>query len=356
MIIHKLNLKKGFIALTPEDEDDLWALRRVIEPGDLLTTLTTRSIKRQGEFIRPDKGERIPVRITLEVEKTTIDSSLSRLRVFGRIVDASDESVKKGAHHSFLITLEKKIELQKAAFSELHLNILKKAYSSEPSFIILAVDRREAAIGRVKGAHLKVITNIESFAAGKAYSEDGITQAYYNKVIEALRANAKEDEKIYIVGPGPTKNALANLLKNVDSIGKRVVVVEGVDVAGEDGVRMALKLRSLQQLLKDHKIVKASLLVEEVLQRIAKSDSRVAIGLDEVARAAEAGAVEYLLVSDKAFAEEVKEEMMVQLLNKVESTRGQIYLLDSSTEVGLKIAALGGIVALLRFYVSNQCL
>jgi protein pelota len=353
LIIHRLNLKKGFIELTPEDEDDLWALRRVIEPGDLLTTLTTRAIKRQGEFTRPDRGERIPVRITLEVEKTTIDSGLSRLRVFGRIADASNESVKKGAHHSFLITPEKKIELQKAVFSDLHLNILKKAYSSEPSFIIVAADRREAAIGRVKGAHLKLITNIESFAGGKAYSESSATQAYYSRIIDALKVSVREGEMIYIVGPGPTKNALANLLKNVGNIGRRVVVVEGVDVAGEDGIHMALKSQSLQQLLKDHKIVKAFLLVEEVLQRVTKSDGRVAIGLDEVAKAAEAGAVEHLLVSDKAFADEAKEETIVQLLNRVESTRGHIYLLDSSTEVGLKVSALGGIVALLRFGVSS---
>ncbi|MFN3622389.1 MAG: mRNA surveillance protein Pelota, partial [Nitrososphaerales archaeon] len=122
MIIHKFDQKHGFIVLTPEDEDDLWALRRVIEQGDLLTTYTTRSIKQQGEFIRPDKGERIPVRITLEVEKTSIDSSLGRLRVFGRIFNASDESVKKGAHHSFLITPDKNVELQKQAFSNVHLN------------------------------------------------------------------------------------------------------------------------------------------------------------------------------------------------------------------------------------------
>jgi protein pelota len=353
LIIHRLNLKKGFITLTPEDEDDLWALRRVIEPKDLLTTRTTRSIKPQGEFIRPDKGERIPVLITLEVEKVSIDSSLSRLRIFGRIFKASDESVKKGAHHSFLITPEKKIELQKAAFSDLHLSILKKTYSSDPSFIILAMDRREAAIGRVKGAHLKVITNIESFAGGKAYSESNVAHIYYNKIIEALKSSVREDEMIYIVGPGPTKNALANLLKGVNKIGKRVAVVEGVDVAGEDGVRMALKSQNLHQLLKDHKIVKASLLIKEVLTRIAKSDNRVAIGLDEVTKATDAGAVEYLLVSDQAFAEEAKEEMIVQLLNKVESTGGQIYLLDSSTEVGLQISTLGGLVALLRFEVLN---
>lgn len=354
MIIHRFNQKKGIIVLTPEDEDDLWALRRVIEQGDLLTMHTTRSIKQQGTFIRPDKGERIPVNITLEVEKTSIDSSLGRLRVFGRIVDASDDSVKKGAHHSFLITPDKKLELQKTSFSSLHLNILKKAYSSENSFLIVAVDRREAAIARVKGTHFKIITTIESQAAGKAYSEGTTTHTYYQKIFEALKNTVKEGEMIYIVGPGATKNALANVIKEADKkMGSRVIVVEGVDVAGEDGTRMALKSPTLQERLKDSKLVKVSSLIKEVLLRISKNDARVAIGLEEVAKASEAGAVEHLLVSDKVFENEANEERLIQILNIVESHQGQIYLVDSSTEVGLQLSALSGIVALLRFVFSS---
>ncbi len=354
-MIHKFNQKKGFIALTPEDEDDLWALRRVVEQGDLLTTYTTRSIKKQGEYIRPDKGERIPVRITLEVEKTRIDSGLSRLRVFGRIFDASDESVKKGSHHSLLITPDKKIELQKHKFSNLHLNILKDAYISEQSFLIIAVDRREAAVARVKGTHLKILTNIESHAAGKAYQEGTATQTYYQKILEALKNSVREGETIYIVGPGTTKNALANVIKEVDKkMGSKIMVVEGVDVAGEDGARMALKSPHLQELLKGSKLIKVSSLVKDILLRISKNDDRVAIGLDEVSKASDSGAIEYLLVSDKAFEEERVEERLVQILNKVESSRGQIYLIDSSTEVGLQVSALSGVVALLRFAVSTR--
>ncbi|MEM3386678.1 MAG: mRNA surveillance protein pelota [Nitrososphaerales archaeon] len=354
MIIHKFNPKKGFIVLTPEDEDDLWALRRVIEQGDLLTTHATRSIKQQGEFVRPDKGKRIPVRLTLEVEKASIDSSLGRLRVFGRIFEASDESVKKGAHHSFIITPDKQIELQKNAFSNLHLNILKASSTSEPSFIIVALDRREAAVARVKGSHLTIITNIESHAAGKAFPEAAATQTYYQKILEALRSSVRECEKIYIVGPGATKNALANVIKEADKkMGSKVLVLEGIDVAGEDGARMALKSPTLQTLLKDSKLIKASSLVKEILLRISKNDNRVAIGLDDVVKASEVGAVECLLISDKAFEDERNEERLVHVLNKVESSRGQIYLMDSSTEVGLQVSALGGVAALLRYAVSS---
>lgn len=353
MIIYGFNRKKGFIALTPEDEDDLWVLRRVIEKGDLVTTHATRALKHQGEFIRPDKGERIPVRITLEVEKVSIDSAVGRLRVFGKIVDASDESVKKGSHHSFLITPDKRIELQKQEFSATHLNILKEACSSEHSFLIVAVDRREAAIARVKGTHLKIITTIESYASGKVYPEGSTAQAYYQRILAALKNSIKERETIYIVGPGATKNALANVIKVADvRIGESVKVLEGVDVAGEDGVRMALKSPTLQDLLKNSKLIRASTLVREALTRISKNDGKVAVGLDDVAKAAELKAVEYLLVSDKAFTDEENEERLIQILNRVESSGGKVYLIDSSTEVGLQVSALSGVVALLHFAVS----
>ncbi|MFN3622299.1 MAG: hypothetical protein ACK4TI_05345, partial [Nitrososphaerales archaeon] len=225
---------------------------------------------------------------------------------------------------------------------------------SEPSFLIIAVDRRDAAIARVKGTHLKIITNIESYAAGKAFPEDTATQTYYKKILDALKNSIREGEIIYIVGPGAAKNALANVIKEADKkMGSRSIVVEGVDVAGEDGTRAALKSPNLQRLLKDSKLIKASALVKEILLRISRNDDRVAIGLKDVAKAGELGAVEYLLISDKAFEDETNEEMLIRILNKVESSRGQIYLIDSSTEVGLQVSALGGVVALLRYAVSS---
>ncbi len=197
-----------------------------------------------------------------------------------------------------------------------------------------------------------MITSIESDASGKAFPEgrSGTIQIYYNRIIDTLSAYTKKGEMIYIVGPGSSKNALSNLIRSRDAdMGKMTVVVEGVDVAGEDGVRMALKTPMLQELLRDSKLVRAALLVREALTRISRGDERVAVGLLEAARAVEAGAIDALLVSDRAFAEQEREEMLVQILNRVEAARGQVYLIDSSTEVGLQVSALCGLVGLLRF-------
>ena len=63
MKIYTFKPKIGLIDLCPKSFDDLWILRRLIKPNDLITAQTTRVIKQVGEHIRPNKGERIKVNI-----------------------------------------------------------------------------------------------------------------------------------------------------------------------------------------------------------------------------------------------------------------------------------------------------
>ena len=44
---------------------------------------------------------------------------------------------------------------------------------------------------------------------------------------------------------------------------------------------------------------------------------------------------------------------MVDFLNDVETKGGKIYSVDSTTDVGLRVSGLGGIISLLRFPVSG---
>ena len=57
------------ISCIPEDSDDLIILRRIIKKGDRIVGETVRVIKQEKDFARPDKGERIRIRLSLEVEK-----------------------------------------------------------------------------------------------------------------------------------------------------------------------------------------------------------------------------------------------------------------------------------------------
>ena len=57
-------------------------------------------------------------------------------------------------------------------------------------------------------------------------------------------------------------------------------------------------------------------------------------------------------IEDEGTEDEVtEEEEVITLLDEIEKFNGQIYLLDSSTEVGKQIDSIGGIIALLRYPV-----
>jgi protein pelota len=45
----------------------------------------------------------------------------------------------------------------------------------------------------------------------------------------------------------------------------------------------------------------------------------------------------------------VDENSVVKLLNSVESSRGNTFLIDSSTDLGVQVSKLGGVIALLRY-------
>ena len=107
------NIDENSISVIPEDSDDLLNLRRVIKQGDRIIGDTTRVIKIEKDYARPDKGERIRIRIALNAEKISLDHVLDRLRIGGIIIESSNESVPHGSHHSFILKVNDAITITK---------------------------------------------------------------------------------------------------------------------------------------------------------------------------------------------------------------------------------------------------
>ena len=101
------------VSVIPEDSDDLLTLRRIVKKGDRIIGDTTRVIKQEKDFSRPDRGERIKIRISIEVEKPSLDNVLDRLRLRGTIVESTNESVPHGSHHSFVVKINDAITILK---------------------------------------------------------------------------------------------------------------------------------------------------------------------------------------------------------------------------------------------------
>ena len=120
-----------------------------------MVTKSSRVSKREDEFSRPDRGERVKVTIALLVEGVFLDSSVGRLRIRGRITESSDENVSTSGSHSVSITPGFGLStLRKEEWTPRILSILNSARKTGRRFLLVAMDRREAGIGLLGGSHL----------------------------------------------------------------------------------------------------------------------------------------------------------------------------------------------------------
>ena len=118
-------IDENSISVIPEDSDDLFNLRRIIKEGDTVIGDTTRVIKQEKDFSRPDKGERIRVRIALTVEKISLDDVLDRLRIGGTISESSSELVPNGSHHSIILKITDGISITKKNWSPVEKKLIE---------------------------------------------------------------------------------------------------------------------------------------------------------------------------------------------------------------------------------------
>ncbi|MEM3267373.1 MAG: hypothetical protein QXR69_01630 [Conexivisphaerales archaeon] len=336
------------LSILPETTYDLWQIRRILEKRDLIQAQTTREIKQEGDYIRPDKGRRISVRIKLSVEDVKFDNQLGRLRVKGVIVDSDNEAVRHGSYHSIEIAQFMEFQLWKQHYDEVILSILKRKQTTE-SYILLAVDGREAGFGILSGTSISMLGTVRSDIAGKMYPQDSreLYNRYMHRILDMIKKIVEKhrESKIILLGPGSTKNQLANFLKEDDI---KAYILEGFDMAGEDGVQLAINTNTFREFVKGTYFERVSLLLEEIRRRLARDDKRLAFGFDSCLRAAEMKAIEYLIISDDLFRV-VDEYMIVDLLNKTEASGSEPIMLDSSTLLAQQVSKMGGAVALLRY-------
>ncbi|VFJ14182.1 mRNA surveillance protein pelota [Candidatus Nitrosocosmicus franklandus] len=341
------------IVVTLEEPDDLFSLRRVIEVGDSITADTTRVIKQDNEFSRPDKGERIKIRIILRVEKISFDNSVDRLKISGIIITSNNENVPRGLHHSITLKVGDTVVLEKSRWNENYLKILSKSVMKF-KYLLVSVDSQEAAIGSLTGTYLKMTPNIYSGKSGKRYSADKKNESnnsYFESIRTALEIYLNEQGiKIIVFGPGETKRRLYNFLRERNEYYQKTdfSIVEGIEASGEDGIFVFLRSQAMKDLMSDSKIAMVTSIMDKIMQQISKGEKRYAIGIKEIKYAQSLNAIEALIYSDKVF-NDIEEEDFIKLLNEIESNNTKVFATDSTTDIGLRVTSLGGVIALLRY-------
>jgi protein pelota len=269
------------------------------------------------------------VRVAIKVEQSKLDSAVDRLRISGIITDTDNEMVPKGTHHSLSIHAGDMATIDKGRrWRDVEIRMLKRSVSSS-NFILVAIDTQEAAVAKVSGTHVKVIPNIYSGQSGKRYqTKNPNIETYFVDIAKTVSSIIGENDKVIIFGPGESRRRFFNILVSRQYILKdRVQIVEGIDVAGEDGIFVFLRSTAMKQIMSTSKLAEVSSMLDMVMLMVNR-----------------------VVFSDSIF-KTTNEEEIVKLLNLIESYGAKMFAVDSSTDIGLRVSSLGGIVALLRYAI-----
>jgi len=353
-----MKLKKGFVKVVPQSLDDLWHLYNIVYSGDQVYAKTTREIKIQEEYARPQQNRRVTVFLGLQVERVFWDKSLNRLRVHGVISDIPEDIGGKGSHHTLNVVVDQPLTIVKPRWLKHQVDRLERASRLEaPLVLIVSIDDEEFALAVLRQYGLEIRVEKRIHLPGKLEPEkrDEALKGYFKEALHVLRETwASLNCPIIILGLGFVKNGFVRYIQDVASdVAAAIADTKSVNSSGVAGINEAVRSGVLTKTLKHARMEEETRLVEEVLARLGKGTTNVTYGLDEVARATQYGAVEKLLLTDTMLRESTDEKrtQLEKIMKEVEEKAGQITVVSTEHEAGTKLEGLGGIAALLRFQI-----
>src|SRR2546428_13782759 len=95
-VLHR-DPKTGEIKVRVENADDLWHLHNLVLPGDLVRASTYRREEVKTDKVRPERGEKVRVTLTIRVESVEFQAVSDRLRTTGVIAQGPQDP---GRHHT----------------------------------------------------------------------------------------------------------------------------------------------------------------------------------------------------------------------------------------------------------------
>ncbi len=337
------------MTLVPENVDDLWHLSYVLEPGDLVSGDTTRRIQRDDEQLRDTGGQREHLFVTIEVEDVEFARFANRLRVSGVIVDCSRED-QLGQHHTLNVEERNEFTIEKHFKPDQTDRIEEAERAAEnPEVAVATVEEGEAYI------HLIKQHGTDEYASFNRPTGKGEYARPRDELFDELGSALShlEVDSIILAGPGFTKqDARDYLAENYSDIAEKITVVD-TSSAGDRGVHEVLKRGAVDDVQTETRISREAQLIDELMTRIADG-AKAAYGIEQVAQAADFGAVENVLVLDSRLRDERQgngdwDIDANEIIETVEQKGGEVTVFSGEFDPGQQLKNLGGIAALLRY-------
>jgi protein pelota len=342
-ILHQ-DSRTNEIKLLPESIDDLWHLYNLLDVDDTVFASTYRRKEDKADKIRPERTEKIRMRLGVGVKKVEFHESEDRLRILGYIESGPQDI---GQHHTLMIGPGDDVSIVKPKWNDIHFDRIKRAVdaSDRPIILFVAIEDTEAVIAAARDYGLKEVASITRNPEGKMYDskpgENDFVEEVVGKVIPMLK-----DQPLIVLGPGFTKEALARKVREKHPELADNIVVLSTGQAGMAGINEAMKRGLGGKAVEESRVTRETQAVERLFAAIG-ADGLFSYGRQSVETAAESGAVELLLVIDSL----VRDVEIEKLLKTVERARGEFMIVSSLHEAGRRLESLGGVAALLRYRI-----
>ena len=330
----------GEARLLPESVDDLWHLHHLIAPGDLVFATTFRSVDAASDKLRPEKVEKRPVRLGIRIERVEFSEHGVRLRLSGII----EHGIDTGSHHTLNIETGYEISVIKAWRPMDRERITRAVKASVCGVIhILTIEEGEAELFRLRQYGPESVITVTA-GSGKGAETESRT-GFFDTVAEQVEGITGP---LIVAGPGFIKDDFIRRAKSRGSEAAGKAVVVETRRIGRGAVQEVIGKGALDKLIDDLQLSREVRLMDEVLARIARGEP-VSYGRAEVAEAVGYGAVEQVLIADTL----LRDPEILKIIAAAENMRAEIVVLSSRFEPGERLAALGGIAALLRYHLSR---
>jgi protein pelota len=337
------------ITVVPESLDDLWHLSNVLEPGDEVGADTDRRITRNEENLRDTGGQREHMYATVEVEDVEFARFANRLRVSGVIVGCSRED-QLGFHHTLNVEQREELDVTKRWKPD-QLQRLEEAEAARdnPDVLVATVEEAAAFVHSVAQYGAEERTSLVGPTGKGEYARS--RSELFADLTQVLRTS--DADAIILAGPGFTKrDAYGYMEEHAPELTEKITVVD-TSAVGDRGVHEVLKRGAVADVQAETRIEREAALIDEFTAELATGE-KATYGIEQIAEAAEFGAVDTLLIVDDRLRSERAgegdwETDVDEVLETVDQQGGEVVVFSGEFAPGEQLSNLGGIAALLRY-------
>lgn len=356
------------VALLPVEPEDMWHANNLIAVEDVVKAHAIRKVT-QTSSTGSTISERVHTDLTIKVTSTFFDPAASSLHVSGTVI-RENAFVNVGQYHTLDLELNRPFTIwKKAGWDSVALQTLAEAVNDDKPEALAAVVMQEglANVCLITDFQTIVKQRVESPRPKKTPGKDtsGGMAAFYEKTLSTmLRAiDFSNPRPLLLASPGYVAQDFRTYMQTegVKRSDKRLqrIARDAVVVHSSGGhlyhLDETLKSPEVRATVRDKKFTSATVLVDQLYERMQKDDNRVWYGAKPVEKAVAEGAVGrgggVLLVNNSLFRsmDIATRKKYVALVDKVKDDGGEVKILSSDHASGQRLDTLGGIAAITTY-------